>query len=39
VGETRLRHELLLSPAPGQHTLTVVDDEGGTAAVRFTIAD
>ena len=39
VGETRLRHELLLSPAPGKHTLTVVDDEGGTAAVRFTIAD
>ena len=39
VGETRLRHELLLSPAPGQHTLTVVDDEGGTAFVRFTIAD
>ena len=39
VGETRLRHELLLSPAPGQHTLTVVDDEGGTAAVQFTIAD
>ena len=39
VGETRLRHELLLSPAPGQHTLTVVDGEGCTAAVRFTIAD
>ena len=39
VGETRLRHELLLSPAPGPHALTVVDDEGGTAAVRFTIAD
>ena len=37
VGETRLRHELLLSPAPGQHTLTVVDDEGGTAVVRFTV--
>ena len=39
VGETRLRHELLLSPTPGQHTLTVVDDEGNTAFVRFTIAD
>ena len=39
VGETRLRHELLLAPAPGQHTLTVVDDEGNTAFVRFTIAD
>ena len=39
VGETRLRHELLLSPAPGQHTLTVVDGEGNTAFVRFTIAD
>ena len=37
VGETRLRHELRLSPAPGQHTLTVVDDEGNTAFVRFTV--
>ncbi len=37
VGETRLRHELRLSPAEGQHTLTVVDDEGNTTSVRFTI--
>lgn len=38
VGETRFRHELLLAPAPGKHTLTIVDDEGNTAFVRFTIA-
>ena len=37
VGETRFRHELLLAPEAGQHTLTVVDDEGGTAVVRFTV--
>ena len=39
VGETSFRHELLLAPAPGKHTLTVVDGEGNTAFVRFTIAD
>ncbi len=39
VGETRFRHELLLAPAPGKHTLTVVDGEGNTAAVRFTVAN
>ena len=39
VGETTFRHELLLAPTPGKHTLTVVDDEGNTAFVRFTIAD
>ena len=38
VGETRFRHELLLAPTPGKHTLTIVDDEGNTAFVRFTIA-
>ena len=37
VGETTFRHELRLAPAPGQHTLTVVDDEGNTAAIRFTV--
>ena len=37
VGETRFRHELLLAPAPGKHTLTVVDGEGNTAVVRFTV--
>jgi hypothetical protein len=38
-GVTSYRHELLLAPEPGKHTLTVVDDEGNTAFVRFTIAD
>ncbi len=39
IGETRFQHELRLTPAPGKHTLTVVDDEGNTAFVRFTIID
>ena len=38
VGETTFRHELRLAPAPGKHTLTVVDDEGNSAAIRFTVA-
>ena len=37
VGETTLVHSLRLAPAPGNHVLTVVDDEGETASVRFTI--
>ena len=39
IGETRFQHELRLTPAAGKHTLTVVDDEGSTAFVRFTIID
>ena len=39
VGETSFRHEFRLAPAPGKHTLTVVDGEGNTAFVRFTIAN
>ena len=39
VGETRFRHELLLARAPGKHTLTVVDGEGNTASIRFTVAE
>ena len=39
VGETRFRHELLLAPVPGKHTLTVVDGEGNTAVVRFSVTD
>ena len=37
VGETTLVHSLRLSPSPGKHVLTVVDDEGETTSVRFTI--
>ena len=39
VGETRFIHELRLAPAPGKHTLTVVDGEGNTASIRFTVAE
>lgn len=39
VGETRYMHELRLAPAPGKHTLTVVDDDGNTASIRFTVAE
>ncbi|MBR3562561.1 MAG: penicillin-binding protein 1C [Bacteroidales bacterium] len=37
VGETTFRHEMLLAPSPGQHTLTVVDQDGSTASVRFSV--
>ena len=37
IGETTHIHELRLAPSPGKHTLTVVDDEGNTAAVIFTV--
>ena len=39
VGETRFIHELLLAPPVGKHTLTMVDDEGNTASIRFTVAE
>ena len=38
MGETRFLHERKLAPAPGKHTLTVVDGEGNTAFVRFSVA-
>ena len=38
IGETTFRHELLLAPSPGSHSLTVVDQDGATASVRFTVA-
>ena len=37
IGETRFLHERKLAPAPGKHTLTVVDGEGNTAFVRFSV--
>ena len=38
IGETTLLHEMRLAPPPGKHTLTVVDGEGNTAFVSFSIA-
>ena len=39
VGETTFLHELKLAPAPGKHTLTVVDGEGNTAFVSFSVSE
>lgn len=39
VGETRMIHELRLAPEPGKHLLTVVDGEGNTISVRFTVGE
>ncbi len=38
VGETRLVHEMRLAPAPGRHSLTVVDEHGQTASLSFTVS-
>lgn len=38
LGETQLLHEMRLSPPPGRHTLVVVDPQGRSASVSFTIA-
>ena len=37
LGETRLIHQMLLSPAPGKHTVTVVDGDGNSLSVGFTV--
>ena len=37
VGETTLVHSLRLAPGAGKHVLTVVDDEGESATVSFTV--
>ena len=39
VGETRFVHELKLAPAPGRHSLTVVDTDGESVSVSFTVAE
>ncbi|MDD7455500.1 MAG: penicillin-binding protein 1C [Bacteroidales bacterium] len=38
VGQTQFIHQLSLTPAPGRHTVTVVDDKGNSLSVSFTIA-
>ena len=37
VGETTLVHSLRLAPAAGKHVLTVVDDDGESVTLSFTI--
>ncbi len=37
VGVTHDFHQMALNPAPGNHTLTLVDSKGNTLEVRFTI--
>ena len=39
IGETRFIHQMRLNPGPGRHTITIVDGEGHTASVGFTIAE
>jgi len=39
VGETRFLHQLRLAPEPGRHSLTVVDQDGNTASISFTVAN
>ena len=38
LGETRLIHQMKLSPSPGKHTVTVVDGDGNSVSVGFTVA-
>jgi penicillin-binding protein 1C len=37
LGETRFLHQMTLSPAPGKHTVTVVDGDGNSVSVGFTV--
>lgn len=39
VGETQLIHQMTLTPSPGKHTVTVVDESGNMLSVGFTIMD
>jgi penicillin-binding protein 1C len=36
-GETRDIHQMALAPAPGPHTLVLVDERGETVRLRFTV--
>jgi penicillin-binding protein 1C len=37
LGETRFLHQMILSPTPGKHTVTVVDGDGNSVSVGFTV--
>ena len=37
LGETRLIHQMRLTPDPGKHTVTAVDGDGNTVSVAFTV--
>ena len=39
LGETRLIHQMRLSPEPGKHTVTAVDGDGNSVSVGFSVAD
>jgi len=38
LGTTHLLHQMHLAPAPGKHTVTVVDGDGQSVSVGFTVA-
>ena len=37
LGETRIIHQMRLSPSPGKHAVTVVDGDGNSVSVGFTV--
>ena len=39
LGETRLIHQMRLTPEPGRHTVTAVDGEGHSVSVGFSVAE
>ncbi len=39
VGQTKMIHQMTLTPSVGRHTVTVVDESGNTISVGFTIED
>jgi len=39
IGTTENQHQLSLSPLPGKHTLTLVDDKGERLVQQFTVLD
>lgn len=39
VGQTKMIHQMTLTPSVGRHTVTAVDESGNTVSVGFTIAE